>query len=192
MHHITGHSVNHKIETSTGHSFEATSTHHQMCIPNEDGFILGWSKYKHSKYYFGNKDAILMELQRNGFTLLIKDVENKSKQYKTLSERLLQISLCYFDFSYKNQELYELMFNLGVNSKEKPFDLIMQLKKLVLEIILEITDTDSEEIFMNWWAIVHGFVTISFIDLFICDKSKTLEILENSILRFIESLLIKK
>lgn len=56
MHHITGHSVNHKIETSTGHSFEATSTHHQMCIPNEDGFILGWSKYKHSKYYFGNKD----------------------------------------------------------------------------------------------------------------------------------------
>lgn len=59
MHHITGHGGDHEMETITGHKFNVTSTHHQMCVPSTDGFVLGWSKNQRSKFYFGDKDEAI-------------------------------------------------------------------------------------------------------------------------------------
>ncbi|MBV5347484.1 gamma-glutamyl-gamma-aminobutyrate hydrolase family protein [bacterium] len=56
MHHITGHGENHVMETLTGHKINVTSTHHQMCVPNTNGFVLAWSAKRRSKFYFGDKD----------------------------------------------------------------------------------------------------------------------------------------
>jgi len=143
-------------------------------------------------HYFGNKDAILLELQKEGFSLLIKDFEKKIKHYKTSSERLVQISMGYFEFYKKNPELYQLMFNLGISSKEKPFELIKQLKKLVLLTLFDLSSVESEELFLNWWAIVHGFAAISLTSLFVCDDKQTDNMLESSVLRFMYSLPAKK
>lgn len=59
MHHITNHGSSHSMTTITGHEFRVTSTHHQMCVPTVDGFVLGWSTERRSKDYFGNNDKIV-------------------------------------------------------------------------------------------------------------------------------------
>ena len=60
MHHIKGHGgSDHTIETSTGHNFKVTSTHHQMCVPTPDAFILGWSDKRLSDCYFGDNDLLM-------------------------------------------------------------------------------------------------------------------------------------
>lgn len=58
MHHIDGHAcgLTHKVETSKGEVFEANSLHHQMIIPPDDGYVIGWAKEPLSSIYIGDKD----------------------------------------------------------------------------------------------------------------------------------------
>jgi len=57
MHDIQNHTGAHLMATNT-HSkpFSVTSTHHQMCVPGEGGYIIGWSPTKLSDTYVGDKD----------------------------------------------------------------------------------------------------------------------------------------
>lgn len=57
MHHIDHHGTMHYIETIDGTVMKVTSTHHQMCVPAEDGFVVAWSETKRSERYFGDKDV---------------------------------------------------------------------------------------------------------------------------------------
>lgn len=60
MHHIEGHEgVIHEVETSKGEVFETNSLHHQMIIPPEDGYIIGWAKRPLSPFYFGDEDEAI-------------------------------------------------------------------------------------------------------------------------------------
>jgi gamma-glutamyl-gamma-aminobutyrate hydrolase PuuD len=59
MHHITNHSLGGTHTMSVTNStdiIEVTSTHHQMSVPSNQGFILGWSTAKRSTVYIGDKD----------------------------------------------------------------------------------------------------------------------------------------
>lgn len=59
MHHINGHAgYDHLMETSdSDKTITINSLHHQMIVPAEDGHIVGWSKERLSREYFGNNDA---------------------------------------------------------------------------------------------------------------------------------------
>ena len=56
MHHITNHGFTHEMTTLLGETFQVTSTHHQMCVPSTDGFIIGFAAEKRSKIYIGDSD----------------------------------------------------------------------------------------------------------------------------------------
>lgn len=57
MHHINGHAGGcHDVETSKGEVFEANTLHHQMSIPPEDGYVIGWAKEPLSSVYIGDED----------------------------------------------------------------------------------------------------------------------------------------
>jgi anthranilate/para-aminobenzoate synthase component II len=63
MHHITGHGVYHGFVplNDQDNPIEVSSTHHQMIIPPEDGFIIGWSEHRRSNVYVGAHDKRLKE-----------------------------------------------------------------------------------------------------------------------------------
>lgn len=57
IHHLDNHGGrDHMMETADGRHIEVTSTHHQMSLPSEDGFIIGWSSIRRSQMYYGDKD----------------------------------------------------------------------------------------------------------------------------------------
>jgi gamma-glutamyl-gamma-aminobutyrate hydrolase PuuD len=59
MHDIKGHGTGHnthRMETSKGEVIDVNSFHHQMIIPPEDGYVIGWAKDRLSDRYIGDKD----------------------------------------------------------------------------------------------------------------------------------------
>jgi len=58
IHDIQNHAIGrtHGMETSKGEIIEVNSFHHQMIIPPKDGHVIGWSKERLSKRYYGDKD----------------------------------------------------------------------------------------------------------------------------------------
>jgi putative glutamine amidotransferase len=60
MHHVSHHRLG-GTHTMKAHNleeaFNVTSTHHQMCIPGDKGFIVGWSEERRSNVYIGDKDV---------------------------------------------------------------------------------------------------------------------------------------
>lgn len=58
IHHLDNHGTNHVMENYRGERITVTSTHHQMCIPTKEGFVVGWSEEKRSSRYFGDKDEL--------------------------------------------------------------------------------------------------------------------------------------
>lgn len=59
MHDISNHTGSHAFESFVDDEVIAvTSTHHQMIVPPEDGFVIGWSKERLSHYYVGRNDEL--------------------------------------------------------------------------------------------------------------------------------------
>ena len=59
LHHITNHALagQHSFVLSkTGECFPVTSTHHQMAVPSELGYVVGETPRQYSKYYLGEWD----------------------------------------------------------------------------------------------------------------------------------------
>ena len=57
MHDITKHGSYHDMVCGdSGEIALVSSTHHQMSIPSEDGFVVGWSHERRSTAYIGDKD----------------------------------------------------------------------------------------------------------------------------------------
>jgi len=59
LHHITNHGLmgKHTMSVNTTHKpIEVTSTHHQMSIVGDEGYIIGWSTEKRSVVYIGRMD----------------------------------------------------------------------------------------------------------------------------------------
>lgn len=60
IHHLDNH--NNTTHTFSTFNYEkpirVNSLHHQMCIPPEDAFIVGWSDIKLSNIYYGDRDLV--------------------------------------------------------------------------------------------------------------------------------------
>lgn len=113
-------------------------------------------------HYFGNKDAILFELQKDGFDKLKLSLIDTFNKFDNPSDRLLELSLSYYDFALNNTELYKLMFGIGVNSKETLISVSEEVVSIIKSELLEkLSKEDSDSLFINWWALSHGFVVIA-------------------------------
>jgi len=60
MHDISGHTSSHLMAANTTNEvFNVTSTHHQMCLPGKNGYVVGWSPVKLSTRYVGKADKLV-------------------------------------------------------------------------------------------------------------------------------------
>ncbi|MES2703303.1 MAG: TetR/AcrR family transcriptional regulator [Bacteroidota bacterium] len=119
--------------------------------------------------HFENKEAILFEFNKLGFKLLGEKIKETKEKYSTSAEQLEAIAYTYWDFAFKNQEYYQVMFGLGMPGCDqvKKMPEILNFTQTIEAIIKEIVDANSNteantHLKLNtFWSMLHGLVSIN-------------------------------
>jgi AcrR family transcriptional regulator len=122
--------------------------------------------------YFASKEAILGEEIRDGFRLLLADLQAARDQHAEPSERLPAMGRAYWDFVWRHPEMYQVMSGLGgvgFCGEDEPAELnhkaegeqVMMLFREVLRALLPAVSADeltSKCIVL--WSLFHGFIAL--------------------------------
>ncbi|MEJ5962625.1 TetR/AcrR family transcriptional regulator [Pedobacter immunditicola] len=122
--------------------------------------------------YFANKDGILLELTRQGYVILGKEVRKVMKDETTAAERLEAMWIAYWDFAFEHQELYQLMYGVDMNCCEvkKSLQEAEALTNLFFDAIRDVMDDDNPaddlvcRKFYTFWSIIHGLISINIVN----------------------------
>jgi AcrR family transcriptional regulator len=169
-------------ETETGHAarrrrdkawrrqaiLEAT-----IAIARESGWgavsvrkIAGAVEYSTIVIYdlFGSKEDLFVELKDLGFRRLLQQYRETELDEGDPAAAVLQLSHSSVRFFRENRELYQLMFGVlgvqGVRTSCLPDSASMAANSLVRDYLEQALEGDSDSLFLNWWALVHGFISI--------------------------------
>jgi AcrR family transcriptional regulator len=120
--------------------------------------------------YFANKEAILLELTRQGFLILSKDLQEAKSKHISPAKQLEEMWIAYWNFAFSNKELYQVMFGVSTScccemvnklpEAEMPWDIIAAS----IGELMHIDDMDSDIIctkYYTFWSVVHGLVSIN-------------------------------
>lgn len=120
--------------------------------------------------YFSNKEAILLELTRQGYLKLSRELEQARDRHRLPAKQLEDMWLTYWNFAFANKELYQGMFGITTScacemvnklpEAEKPYELF----SAVIGEIMNIDDLDGDIIctkYYTFWSVVHGLVSIN-------------------------------
>jgi AcrR family transcriptional regulator len=118
--------------------------------------------------HFENKEAILLEFGKQGFELLIKKLQQAKKRSEDPAQQLIAIADAYWNFAFKNQEYYQLMFGLGIACCEtdKCIPERSVFRDLVMEPIVRILDMNKKKEvnaclkYHTFWSVIHGLISI--------------------------------
>lgn len=120
--------------------------------------------------YFNNKDAILLELTRQGYLKLSRELEEARDRHRLPAKQLEDMWLTYWNFAFANKELYQGMFGVATSCScemvnklpeaEKPYELF----SAVIGELMNIEDLEGDIIctkYYTFWSVVHGLVSIN-------------------------------
>lgn len=118
--------------------------------------------------HFQNKEAILLEIGREGFQLLAKKMQQAKDKHSEPAEQLKAMADAYWNFAFKNKEYYQLMFGLGMPccEVEKNMPEKVYFRNIVMgpidEIMLknEVTVSSPCLKYHTFFSIVHGLISI--------------------------------
>src|ERR1700761_2351754 len=68
--------------------------------------------------HFENKDAILLEFNRKGFSLLVDALKAAKAEAGNPADELRAMGRAYWKFAFANKEYYQIMFGLGIPTCE--------------------------------------------------------------------------
>ena len=142
-------------------------------------------------HYFGGKEAILSELQRESFRQL-RDVqlaalagrEGKPKK------QLKAVSLAMLHFAQQNPERYALMFNLdgAVCHHDATQESVFDGMSHIQAVLQRLTNDDIESVFIHWFAMMQGFVALARHDCHPEQAGRFEQLVEEAVGRFIKGL----
>lgn len=122
---------------------------------------------------FGSKEKLLQELAEEGFRRFLEEMFLELHSNLAPKEQLIELTKVAWKFSTDNSELYDVMFGLtgtpSNNARKEDTNQQLQedvsghfeeLEIFVQKYLTECLSGDAESLFMNWWAIVQGFLLI--------------------------------
>ena len=123
--------------------------------------------------HFINKEALLLEFVKQGFSLLNTKLESAKVSGDDPETQIRAIGHAYLKFSADHKEYYRLMFGLGMPSCEavKEIPELNTFVQIVMEPISELirqnTHREMEERvkFKSFWASLHGLISIDMMDI---------------------------
>jgi AcrR family transcriptional regulator len=119
--------------------------------------------------HFENKEAILFEFAKEGFSLLSKKMKAAKEKHTNPEEQIKAMADAYWHFAFKNKEHYQLMFGLGMATceAEKCMPEKMEFRTLLSEPIKFILSKNKNEVanfgclkYHTLWSVMHGLVSI--------------------------------
>ena len=121
--------------------------------------------------YFSNKEAILTELNKKGFLHLAKEVEDARDKHHKPAEQLEAMWMAYWNFAFKEKELYQLMFGITMNccngqkapETEAPANLIRDVIRQLMA-GRDLPETEVCRRYYTFWSIIHGLISINLVN----------------------------
>lgn len=120
--------------------------------------------------YFSNKEAILLELTRQGYLKLLKELEQARDRHRLPAKQLEDMWLTYWNFAFANKELYQGMFGVTTScscdmvNKLPEAERLYELFSEVIGELMNIDDLEGDVIctkYYTFWSVVHGLVSIN-------------------------------
>ncbi|SEN93185.1 DNA-binding transcriptional regulator, AcrR family [Mucilaginibacter gossypiicola] len=123
--------------------------------------------------YFENKDALYVELARNGHLKLVAMVKIAKDAHTGAVQQMEAMWLAYWSFAITYKELYQLMFAVGtgccpVENQISEAKLFPEMVSDVIRMLYLPHEASGEEIqkkYYTYWAIIHGLIAINMIQL---------------------------
>jgi AcrR family transcriptional regulator len=121
--------------------------------------------------YYANKEAILLELTKKGFTLLADRMKEARDKHADLAAQLEAIWLAYWNFAFQEKEYYQLMFGIEVNccimdellpAGTTPYDIAAG----PIAEMMGISDIEDDRVctkYYTYWSIIHGLISINIV-----------------------------
>lgn len=142
---------------------------------------------------FGSKEKLLQELAEDGFRLFLEAMFLELKSDYSPKDQIVCLSEVAWKFATENKELYEVMFGLtgspsnnasgnetNHHLQEDASEHFQELEIFVQKYLTDCLEGDEESLFINWWALVQGFILIQ--------KNKGDEELDSTFTHFMEAI----
>jgi len=139
--------------------------------------------------YFASKEAILLELLREGFrqlTIALKAARNSAEDR---GERLIRMGEAYWEFAMRNRELYQVMHGLNgvpIDCNEKPM-VVHEAFMTTVEALNDWAQTqgidlpDVEGVVDIFRAFLHGLVSLKMEDRIHADNARARQLVRRAI-----------
>lgn len=119
--------------------------------------------------HFANKEAILLELTRQGFQKLNLRLAGACSKSVDPKEQIAEMAIAYWDFAFENEAYYQVMYGLGIPSCETVNQIpeMSAFSNLILEPVKSLIasgqshDTDPYLKLHTFWSMLHGLVSIN-------------------------------
>ncbi|WNJ18575.1 TetR/AcrR family transcriptional regulator [Pontibacter sp. G13] len=113
--------------------------------------------------HFRNKEAILIELEHQGFRMLGAHLDDARQTQTDPMAQLKAITAAFWDWAFRHAELYQVMFNMeGIRSTATNPMALRESAHSVLKTLshLMLFAGDLDEMFLSWWSLAHGHVSL--------------------------------
>jgi len=122
--------------------------------------------------HFTNKDAILLQLSKDGHRMLMRYMQSASDQNVSPESKIEAMWIAYWDFAFSQKELYQLMFGIGTPCSDFRLSFIETeiptrfIKKSIVDLMDKQNPGDDEicKKFYTFWSVAHGLVAITLIN----------------------------
>ncbi|OKL39700.1 TetR/AcrR family transcriptional regulator [Pontibacter flavimaris] len=119
--------------------------------------------------HFTNKEAILLELTKQGFRQLNQELIRAKDKAKSPEEQVEAMAYAYWKFAFDNPAYYQVMYGLGIPSCETVNQIseLGTFSELILQPIKELIasgklpETDPFLKLHTFWSMLHGLVSIN-------------------------------
>lgn len=146
--------------------------------------------------HFDNKEAILLEIGKQGFQLLSKRMQQARDKHKDPAEQLKAIADAYWSFAFKNSEYYQLMFGLGMPccEVEKSMPEKVYFRNIVISPIDELIKKNKVVVgnaclkYHTFWSIIHGLISIKMMGSSDVSDELNKMVLDDAVAGFIKNL----
>jgi len=119
--------------------------------------------------YYSNKEAILQELTRKGFKMLVIELEKAQLKFDTPEEQLEAMWMAYWNFAFVDREMYQVMFGVQMTCCMQKDPEAEWPYKLFTAVIAEIMkdSNPSEEVvkqkYFTFFSVIHGLISINIV-----------------------------
>lgn len=119
--------------------------------------------------YFENKEAILLELTKQGFQILNAELAKAKKRSFDPAKQIEAMAYSYWEFAFDHKAYYQVMYGLGMPSCEvvNQISELGAFSEMVLQSIRDLianSNNPSADPFLKlhtFWSMLHGLISIN-------------------------------